>query len=239
VKTYRCANLLAIFVTLIAGFASVADQTKAFFVVPATTETVNQPAEASNFNFNLTKIETLEQGTIPAIINNPKITARTTTPAPVTPTVRPPVPIAICGGYYGYITIGGKNICLASTNTTAGSLSYNHAYIYNTELSSNKYIFGHNSAALFGNLSSLNNGTTFSVTIAGKTTNYRISFKEVTCDYTNPSYPCSNYPEPVLNMNDVIMPHRRGADLAIMTCAGTPIGNGDATHRLTVYANKI
>jgi len=231
VKSYRYANLLAIVVTLFAGFMSVADQTKMFFVVP-TTELDGQPFVYSDTDINLTKIEPIKKGDIPTIATSPKIIG------PVA-TVQSTPAITICSSYYGYITIGGKTICLTSTNTTAGSLSYSNGYIYNSNLSQNKFIFGHNSGNLFGNLKSLSSGTVFYLTLGGQTTAYRITFKESVCDYTNPGYPCSNYPESVLNMNDAIQPSRRGADLAIMTCDGTPIGNGDATHRLVVYATKI
>ncbi len=147
----------------------------------------------------------------------------------------------VCSSYYGYLLIGSKTICLSSTNTTAGSLSYSNAYIFNNAsyASYNQYIFGHNSSNLFGVLSSLPSGTKFSLTIQNQTQNYTIAFSETTCDYTNPSHPCSNYPEAKLNMKDAIYPTRRGADLAIMTCAGQGIGGGDATHRLTVYAKRI
>jgi hypothetical protein len=229
-RTYRYANLLAVFVILLAGFASVADQTKISFAIPAT-ETSQQPIITSpNASPILAKIQTLEQGTIPAITTNPKITTHSNTTVPPT--------TATCSNYYGYITAGGRTICLASTNTTAGSLSYNHAYIYSGELSANQFIFGHNSSSIFAHLKNLPSDTIFSVTLSGQTTSYRVAFQETVCDYTNPNYPCSNYPEPVLNMNHAGMPYLRGADLAIMTCAGTPIGNGDATHRLIVYANK-
>ena len=30
-----------------------------------------------------------------------------------------------------------------------------------------------------------------------------------------------------------------GYDVALLTCAGTPYGNGDASHRLVVFANRI
>ncbi|MFV0485269.1 MAG: sortase domain-bontaining protein [Candidatus Saccharimonadales bacterium] len=90
-----------------------------------------------------------------------------------------------------------------------------------------------------GGLSSLPVGTKFSVTVNGATTNYQVSKKQVYCDYSNPTHPCSNYSEPVLNMYDAINPARQGANLALMTCAGSSIGNGDATHRLIVYATRV
>ena len=236
-KTYRYANLLAILIVFLAGSVSIADQTRAFFVVPAT-ETGDYPTVSpSSSNSTLAKIQPIEQVTIPAITTNPQITAARTVSAATRSATT-------CNGYYGYITIGGRNICLASTDTTNGSLSYNHAYIFNGAISSNQFIFGHNSSNIFGNLASLPNGTIFSVTLSGQTTTYRISFKETVCDYTNGQqhgarYDCANYPEPVLNMNHAVMPYLRGANLAIMTCAGAPLGQGDATHRLVVYANKV
>jgi len=231
VRIYRYANLLAILAVLSAGFVSVADQTKAFFAVPAT-ETGGQPTiSATEPNLTLAAIQPLEQGIVPDIAGSPRLATPKTAPAP-------------CSGFYGYITIGGRNICLASTATTSGSLSYNHAYIYNTSVSSNQYIFGHNSTNIFASLHSLPSGTTFSVTLGGQTTSYAIAFKEVVCDYSNrdqygPNYDCANYSEPVLNMNHAILPQLRSADLSLMTCAGSSIANGDATHRLVVYAKKI
>ena len=236
-KTYKITGFLAIFVTLLVGFASIADQAGQLFAAQ-TANTGEQTTASSDaeIDINLSKIEPIEQQESPAITSNPKITAPKPAPQPTAP-ARPATP---CRDFYGYITIGGRTICLAITNTTGGNLSYNHAYIYNTPQSQDKFIFGHNSNGIFNHLKNLSNGSIFSVTIQGKTTTYRVSFKEVSCDYSNPTYPCSNYPnDPVLNMYDAILPSRRGADLALMTCSGTPIGNGDATHRLMVYANRV
>ena len=146
-----------------------------------------------------------------------------------------------CSDFYGYISISGKNICLSSTGDTSQNLSYSNSYIYNNDKynSHDQFIFGHNSANLFGNLKNLSVGETFSVTIKGVKTSYKISLKEVVCDYSNPEYPCSNYQDPILDMRNVLHPSLKGANLSIMTCAGTGIGNGDATHRLTIYAVKI
>lgn len=215
---------------LLSSFGTVAVKTSAFFALSAR-EATDTPVATSALDQAPT-IDKIGEPTQSPIV---EITETANISKPKT------VAVQTCSGYYGYITIAGKSICLASTGTTAGNLSYNFAYIFNNASynSYNQYIFGHNSANIFGSLGSLPVGTTFSVTTNGQTTNYRISFKEVVCDFSNPAYPCSNYSEPVLNMYDAVQPARRGANLAIMTCAGTSIGNGDATHRLVVYANKI
>lgn len=222
--------LLAIFTAFLVGFKACS----AMF----SSQINDYPAITTSQNLQpLDQLSAPEQGTITEITatrTNPQTTA--------TRTVSRQTTTAPCNNYYGYLTIGGKNICLVATNTTNGTLSYSHAYTLHSSNhnSYNQYIFGHNSANIFGNLANLPAGATFSLTTNGQTANYRISFKETTCDYSNPSYPCSQFPnDPVLNMLDVVNPSRRGAHLAIMTCAGTPIGNGDATHRLTVYAVKI
>lgn len=151
------------------------------------------------------------------------------------------VQTGVCGGYYAYISVGGKNICLKSTGDTGGDLSYGHGYIFNsaTYESYNSYIFAHNSTALFGGLKDLGVGTGFSVTVGGQTVSYQVSRRVVYCDYSNVGYPCSNYVDPVLNMWDVIRPGRQGADLSLMTCAGASIGGGDATHRLVIFARRV
>ena len=231
---YKYANILALLIIVLAGFSSISTQQKVSFSIPAATDQPILSPVATNGS-TISKLQP---------VNATPLTSIATT-AKIPQAKKAPVQAAVstgttCANYYGYISIGGRNICLASTSSTSGSLSYSHAYIFNSpnQNSFNQYIFGHSSASIFGSLANLPVGTSFGLTIGGDTTQYRISLKEVSCDYSNPSYPCTNYPEPVLNMSDAVYPFRKGADLAIMTCAGTAIGNGDATHRLTVYATK-
>lgn len=146
-----------------------------------------------------------------------------------------------CQGYYAYLELPSHTVCLVSTAETGGQLSYQHGYIYNSPKyqSYNQYIFGHNSAGLFAVLSSLPVGTLFRLTVANTTRTYRLQSSNLYCDYTNPSHPCSNYSEPVLNMFHVIRPRLKSADLSIMTCAGNPLSHGDATHRRVIYASAL
>ncbi|MBQ2695519.1 hypothetical protein IJG04_02675 [Candidatus Saccharibacteria bacterium] len=109
-----------------------------------------------------------------------------------------------------------------------------------------RLLAGHNSVGVFGGLSGVGVGTTFSVTVGGVTTNYRVSNKVTyTKDDLNKqvSYVCG-YGTRICNGNlmsqlkdptDTEMRH----SLVLMTCAGTMLGGGDATHRLVLFADAI
>lgn len=235
-KRYRYANLLAILLFFIGGFGTILTKTMPYFDISSEFVNDNPTISYSAEDMSVEQISEVEKKSVSAIAATAKL--KQVKSAKVTTVARRS---SVCSGYYGYISIGGKNICLKSTNDTGGSLSYSYGYTFNSSTynSYNQYIFAHNSANLFGGLKNLANGTRFSVTIGGKTTNYQISKKVVYCDYSNPSHPCSNYSEPVLNMYDAVKPARQGADLALMTCAGSSIGGGDATHRLMVFAKRV
>jgi sortase (surface protein transpeptidase) len=237
-KRYRYGHLLTILLFIVAGFGLNTAKTMAYFDTSLETVNDNPVISYSVEETMVAKIAPVASKSVSDIA----VTAKIKQVTPVkTQTASAAGWTSICGGYYGYISIGGKTVCLKSTDSTAGSLSYSYGYIFNSSAyqSYNQYIFAHNSANLFGGLSGLGVGTRFAVTIQGKTTNYAVSKKVVYCDYSNPTHPCSNYSEPVLNMYDAIRPGRQGADLALMTCAGWSIGNGDATHRLMVYAKRV
>lgn len=184
------------------------------------------------------KNNTLTQNSTPATIK-PQIkpTGSTLVMSPIS-TQLTSAPPASCPGYYAYLKFRQRTVCLQSTANTNIKLSYRHGYIYNSDQyrSYNRYIFAHNSPQLFDFLQHLPIGSTFQLTISGSTKHYKISKNQVLCDPTNPSHPCSNYPEKPLDMFPIIHPHLHSADLSLMTCAGTPLKHGDATHRRVVYA---
>ena len=99
-----------------------------------------------------------------------------------------------------------------------------------------KFLYGHNSAAVFGALASLGQGTTFTVTYGGVVTNYVVNevveFKKISrtqlMDESEQKY----------TMN-AIAQNAKGHSLALMTCAGENLGGGDATHRLILFADAI
>ena len=120
-----------------------------------------------------------------------------------------------------YISILGKNLNIFQTGSTevdAGSRVARYG---------SKFLFGHNSGNVFAGLSGV---SSFSVTINGATTNYRVS-KVATMTKEEASR----------RMNAMAQGGYNGKyyDLAIMTCAGTNLGGGDATHRTVLFANAV
>lgn len=153
-------------------------------------------------------------------------------PAPV---VRVTAPAPIMGNS---ISVAGRTISIvdvADTSVDAGD----HINKYG-----DKFLYGHNSAAVFGGLAGLSVGQTFSVNYNGSVTTYQIANMVTLAknfDYNILEYPGStglyNYIPSIAKRAQF----GKGAtyDLALMTCAGASVGNGDATHRLVVFANKI
>lgn len=136
--------------------------------------------------------------------------------APVTP------------NYANSITITGRTleiIDVAATAIDAGT----HVNRYG------KMLYGHNSAAVFGALSSLGVGSTFTVTSGGATTTYQV--REVTTyqkiDDTTLGLDGQTY------RMSIITRAKGKYDLSLMTCAGESYGNGDASHRLVIFASAI
>ena len=131
------------------------------------------------------------------------------------------------------IQIAGRNleiVDVADTRIDAGS----HVNKYG-----DKFLYGHNSAGVFGGLASLGVGSTFSVNYGGMLTNYRVA-KTVIFE--------KNEAEGKLQLNgsgsymlSVSQARNAGVQysIALMTCAGTSLGNGRATHRLVIFANVI
>ncbi len=98
-------------------------------------------------------------------------------------------------------------------------------------------VYGHNSWNLLGNLSSLGVGSEFTITEGGAARAYRVA---------NVVLFEKNDGKLQLNGQGSFMKTVAGAklygeqyDVAVMTCAGTALGNGDATHRLVVFTNAI
>ena len=142
-------------------------------------------------------------------------------PEPVPASVRTPIAGVAKPQMINY-TVG-----VHSGEMIAHNLSY--STLYKTGL----LIYGHNTANLLGNLGSLGVGSNFTVTDGGVTTRYVVSAK-VLYEKTADGYLNS---DPYL-MGDIVTT-AMGHNLALMTCAGTSYGNGDASHRLVVYADAV
>lgn len=153
-----------------------------------------------------------------------------------------PEPVAVAkapvAGYAPAYVAPANNIQIAGRTlevVTVGSTTVdarNHVNRYGS-----RFLYGHNSAGVFGGLTSMGAGSVFAVTNGGVTTNYRVAnvvIFEKNGDLLQLNG-TGNF------MGAVASGIHMGVqyDLAVMTCYGTSYGNGDASHRYVVFANAI
>lgn len=161
-------------------------------------------------------VKAVETVPLPEPKPEPEIMTRPTS----TPVVRTPV-AGIEPQIINY-TVG-----IFSNQMVVHDLSYSSLY------KTGRLVYGHNSANLLGNLGTLGDGAIFNVTEGGVTTTYRVAFKAM-YEKTSDGF-LNGDPYLMGTIVDTAMGHR----LALMTCAGTTYGNGDASHRLVVYADPV
>ena len=132
-----------------------------------------------------------------------------------------------------HLDIAGRMLTVEYTDSTAVNAG-RVVKFYN-----NKFLYGHNSGAVFGFLPSVGIGHTFSLTYNGVVTTYRVSNKveyaktsATTLGIGNTNYKMGH----VANGYD---PNEVRHSIVIMTCSGTSYGNGDASHRLVLFADAI
>ena len=201
---------------------------------PVTTKTtITQSKPATQ-----TKTQTQTQTQTAPVTQKP-VRATPTTQTPATPAVTPAPAVKP-----NQIVIGGRTIPMTTVKDTRADAG-NHVNMYcGSNAACNKFIYGHNSAAVFGGLKNLRVGVdTFTVTLNGVTSTYRIVNK-VIYDYElggngalrlngDTSINYMNRTAKAKDNNNVQY------DLALMTCHGQSLGNGNATQRLVLFANKI
>ncbi len=174
-----------------------------------------------------------------APVTQKPVQATPTAQTPATPSVTPAPAVKP-----NQIVIGGRTISMTIVKDTRADAG-NHVNMYcGSNAACNKFIYGHNSAAVFGNLKNLRVGVdTFTVTLNGVTSTYRIVNK-VIYDYElggngalrlngDTSINYMNRTAKAKDNNNVQY------DLALMTCHGQSLGSGNATQRLVLFANKI
>ena len=110
---------------------------------------------------------------------------------------------------------------------TVNSLRYDGIYKFR------KMIYGHNTGNLLGNLTSRYIGENLTITEGGVTKQYVVSDIQV-YRKTEDGY-LENNRKLMSNIANTAMGH----DIALFTCYGTSYGNGDASHRLVVFANAV
>ena len=129
------------------------------------------------------------------------------------------------------IDIFGRSIEVVEVGDTMVD-SGNHVNKYGA-----KFLYGHNSGAVFGSLHTLGIGSTFTLNLHGNSVTYRVTeigMYEKTNDYAITDVNTSQ-----TYAMGAIASNAKGHALALMTCAGTMYSGGDASHRLVVYADSL
>ena len=130
------------------------------------------------------------------------------------------------------LEILGRRINLVDTNTTESTPGNAVAqYFGATSEMQGKFFFGHNSANLLSGLANLGFGSTFKITKNNTTKTYQVKKVIVV----------PNDATLLRNMPSIAKAQYQGVSygVSIMTCAGTSYGNGNATHRVLVFADTI
>lgn len=126
------------------------------------------------------------------------------------------------------ITFLGHTVSIVNVSSTAVDAG-NHVNRFRE-----KFLYGHNSSAVFGGLVNLNEGGRFVVRIDGITKSYVVIEKVI--------YEKASGTSLRLNGKDysmsAIAKGRGKYNIVLMTCYGVSYGNGDASHRLVIYANE-
>ena len=127
------------------------------------------------------------------------------------------------------ISVAGRTIPIVDVADTAVDAG-NHVNKYGA-----KFLYGHNTGAVFGNLTSVGVGNVFTIAYNGTSRNYQV--KEVIIfEKTSPTQLSANGRD--YRMSYIANGMGR-YDIVLMTCYGTMLGGGDATHRYVVFANAI
>lgn len=144
---------------------------------------------------------------------------------------------------YDQINIAGNTVPIFYSDNTlidAGS----QAGLYGSH-----FIYGHNTANVFGGLANLSIGSRFTVTLSGVTKTYQIvnSDLQTKTHFEGETIHRSKLDGVTVLTKMKIMKaitaygeyNGKYYDYILMTCAGTSYGNGDASHRLILMANEV
>jgi hypothetical protein len=132
-----------------------------------------------------------------------------------------------------YISVSGRNIPVIDVSSTALDAG-DHVNKFG-----DRFYYGHNSGNVFGGLVNYGVGTSFSINSNGITHNYRV-VKAVVYE-KNAELGRLQLNGSGSYMKAVSQARSDGVQysIALMTCYGTPYGNGGATHRLVLFANEF
>ncbi len=165
--------------------------------------------------------------TIPVEEPAVEVAEESAAPAPITTTTyAAPAPVYVAPQIANY-TVSFYINSVAEYTNTVNNLRYDGIYKFR------KMIYGHNTGNLLGNLTSRYIGENFTITESGVTKQYVVSDIQI-YRKTEDGY-LENNRKLMSNIANTAMGH----DVALFTCYGTSYGNGDASHRLVVFANAV
>lgn len=165
--------------------------------------------------------------TIPVEEPAVEVAEESVAPAPITTTTyAAPAPVYVAPQIANYTVSFYINSVDEYTNTV-NSLRYDGIYKFR------KMIYGHNTGNLLGSLTSRYIGENFTITEGGVVKQYVVSDIQI-YRKTEDGY-LENNRKLMSNIANTAM----GYDVALFTCYGTSYGNGDASHRLVVFANAV
>ena len=132
-----------------------------------------------------------------------------------------------------FISVSGRNIPVIEVSSTALDAG-DHVNKFG-----DRFYYGHNSGNVFGGLVNYGVGTSFSINSNGITHNYRVA--NVVVYEKNAELGRLQLNGSGSYMKAVSQARSDGVQysIALMTCYGTPYGNGGATHRLVLFANEF
>ncbi len=144
---------------------------------------------------------------------------------------------------YDQINIAGNTIPIFYSNNTLIDAG-NQVGLYGSH-----FLYGHNSANVFGGLSGMGIGSYFTVTLGGETKTYQV----VNTDLQTKSHFEGDVIRKTVVSDVTVLTKMKMMkaitaygeynggryDYILMTCAGTSYGNGDASHRLILMANEV
>ncbi|MDO4747358.1 MAG: hypothetical protein Q4A70_03420 [Candidatus Saccharibacteria bacterium] len=132
-----------------------------------------------------------------------------------------------------YISVNGRNISVVDVASTAVNAG-DHVNKYGA-----RFYYGHNTGAVFGGLVNYGVGSSFSIYYGGVMHNYRVAkvmiFEKNVSNGHLELNGSGNYMRSVADARSGGVQY----DVSLMTCYGTSYGDGDASHRLVLYANEI
>ena len=132
-----------------------------------------------------------------------------------------------------YISVNGRNISVVDVASTAVNAG-DHVNKYGS-----RFYYGHNTGAVFGGLVNYGVGSSFSIYYGGVMHNYRVAkvmiFEKNVSNGHLELNGSGNYMRSVADARSGGVQY----DVSLMTCHGTSYGDGDASHRLVLYANEI